>query len=282
MNQFLMVVCIVVLIGLFMLWPAKRNNKLCAPFWGFNFAHRGLHNKSKTIPENSLPAFRAAVSDGYGMELDVQLSKDGQVVVFHDDDLERVCGAQGRVDSYTFEELRKMRLVGTEEKIPLFTEVLDAVAGQTPMVVELKMGPRNKELCEKTYALLKSYEGDYCVESFDPRIVRWFKKNARQVVRGQLAASPKTLGNGILGVLVGSLLCNFLGRPHFISYHKAGGPFTVPIVQSGAMRVVWTVEDTDDYEKLQEENDAVIFEHYTPEPRYKMPPEAAPKKGRPI
>ena len=125
-------------------------------FWHINFAHRGLHDMKKGIPENSLAAFRAAVEAGYGAELDVQLSKDGQVVVFHDDTLKRVCGVEGDVVDYDYEDLRKMSLNGTGETIPLFTEVLKIFEkGIGPLIVELKTGKRNKELCRKTYEILK-------------------------------------------------------------------------------------------------------------------------------
>lgn len=269
-NLILFVFCILVLITLFLLWPGKRRPKLAAPFWGFNYAHRGLHSKDKTVPENSLAAFDAAASAGYGMELDIQLSKDKQVVVFHDDTLDRVCGTPGRVDDFTYEELRKLRLHDTDQYIPLFTEMLDVVDGRTPLIVELKTsGANNNELCAASYEILKGYKGDYCVESFDPRIVRWFKKNAQGVLRGQLASPPKNLGMGITGFLVGTLLCNFLGRPDFIAYNIGKRPFTVPLVESGAMRVAWTARPQDDIEKVEAENDAVIFEFYEPEPRYK-------------
>lgn len=272
MNIFFLALFGAVLICLFFLWPARRAPELCAPFWGVNFAHRGLHTKDKKVPENSMAAFEAAACAGYGIELDIRLSKDGEVVVFHDDDLQRVCGQPGRVDAYTLQELQNFALHGTRQTIPLLSQVLQLVNGRVPLLIELKMGPANQQLCEKAMQLLTPYQGPYCIESFDPRIVRWFKKNHKQVLRGQLAASPKALGNGISGFLVGTLLCNFLGRPHFIAYGKGPTPLTVPIVQSGAMRVVWTVRDTDNHETFENENDAVIFEFYTPKPRYKQPP----------
>jgi glycerophosphoryl diester phosphodiesterase len=269
-NLILFIFCILVLIMLFMLWPGKRRPKLAAPFWGFNYAHRGLHTKDKTVPENSLAAFDAAAKAGYGMELDIQLSRDKQVVVFHDDTLNRVCGASGRVDDFTYEELRKLRLHDTDQYIPLFTEILEVVDGRTPLIVELKTsGSNNDELCAASYEILKQYKGDYCVESFDPRIMRWFKKNAPNLLRGQLASPPKDMGMGVTGFLIGTLLCNFLGRPDFIAYSIGKRPFTVPLVESGAMRVAWTARPADDAEKVETENDAVIFEFYEPEPRYK-------------
>lgn len=269
-NIILLVFCILLLIMLFMLWPGKRRPKLAAPFWGVNHAHRGLHTEDKSVPENSLAAFDAAAKAGYGMELDVQFSKDRQVVVFHDDTLDRVCGVEGRVDSRDYEELKKLRLQETDEYIPLFTEMLELVDGRTPMIVELKTsGKNNKELCQATYDILKGYDGPYCIESFDPRIVRWYKKNAPEILRGQLSAPPRHLKMGLTGFLVGTLLCNFLGRPDFVAYRIGPRPFTVPLVESGTMRVAWTARPSDDMEKVQDENDAVIFEFYHPEPKYK-------------
>ena len=130
--------------------PGKRDKARRAPFMGRNYAHRGLHRIDKSVPENSIPAFEAAARIGYGVELDVHLSKDGELVVFHDDDLMRICGAEGRVEEKTLAELRQYRLCGTEYGIPTLAEVLAAIDGRCPMIVELKRGSRNRELCRKT------------------------------------------------------------------------------------------------------------------------------------
>ena len=136
-----------------------------------------------------LAAFRAAAEKGYGVELDVQLSSDGYVVVFHDDTLDRICGVHGKVIDYPLEQLQGMKLLETAETIPLFTDVLAVLQqGAGPLIVELKtVGKRNPELCEKTREILHSYPGVFCIESFDPMIVRWFRKNAPEIFRGQLA-----------------------------------------------------------------------------------------------
>ncbi len=253
----------------FLVAPGRASKKDKKPFMYKNFAHRGLHKKDKTIPENSLAAFERASSYGYGMELDVQLSKDGQVVVFHDDTLDRVCGVESRVDEKTYDELRQLSLCGTTQTIPLFSEVLKTVRGRGPLIVELKNGKRNEELCEKTYALLKKYSGEYCIESFNPFIVRWFKKNAPEVIRGQLANPPKDY-NGEVGpltaVILGNCLLNFLARPQFIAYKITPKPFAVKLCEAlGAMKVAWTSHDWVN-EKFY---DAVIFEYYKPKLKYK-------------
>ena len=265
------VVLLLVLCGaaVYALLPGKSTPAQRAPFTGVNYAHRGLHSKDKTVPENSLAAFRAAVEAGYGMELDIALSKDGEVMVFHDDDLPRVCGVEGRLDGRTLAELRQLRLEGSEEGIPLFTQMLEEVAGRQPLIVELKTHPtRNEELCQKAWAILQSYNGPYCIESFDPRIVGWFYKNAPQVLRGQLASRPKSLGMGLQGFLIGTLLCNFMGRPHFIAYDTGYKPLSVRFAEVFAMKVAWTVRPENDVAFFEKHSDGVIFEYYLPAPRY--------------
>ena len=125
--------CILILILLLGFWaflvaPGTSGPSQRAPFSGRLCAHRGLYQKDQTIPENSLPAFAAAREHGYGVELDVQLSKDGDVVVFHDDDLKRVCGVEARVDALTTQELFALRLFASDERMPLFVEVMEALA----------------------------------------------------------------------------------------------------------------------------------------------------------
>ena len=248
--------------------PGRAKKEKKAPFMGRNFAHRGLHSEDKTVPENSLEAFRQARDAGYGMELDVQLSKDGEVVVFHDDTLERVCGVEGRVDELDCNELKELPLCGTDERIPLLGEVLELVNGSVPLIIELKNGKRNKELCEKTHALLSGYKGDYCIESFNPMIVGWFRRNAKDVLRGQLAT---TYGDyeGVdkkLALLLSRCLFNVVSRPHFIAYRIGPKPLTVKLSEAmGAMKLGYTSH----VEENEIGRDAVIFEFYRPRLKYK-------------
>ena len=258
-------------VPLFMLAPGRASRSRKLPFFGRNFAHRGLHTADRSIPENSMEAFRLAAENGYGVELDVRLSKDGQVVVFHDDTLERVCGIPGRVDDFDYEDLRHMKLYGSSWGIPLFSEVLDVLGGGVPIICELKTGPRNHELCSKTCDLISSYRGDVCIESFDPRIVAWFRLHAKHLIRGQLATLPSrypddVTGGKIFAFLAGNTLLNFLGRPQFIAYEVGSQPFSVRLVQFlGAMKVGWTSHDA----KNEQNKDVVIFEYYRPLKVYK-------------
>ena len=253
----------------FLLAPGSVTKRQKAPFYGRNLAHRGLHSEDKSIPENSLEAFRLASRAGYGAELDVQLTKDGQVVVFHDDTLDRVCGVHARVDEKSYNELKLLSLCGTNQRIPLLTEVLEVYGGRGPLIVELKTGKRNRELCEKTYAILSDYQGEVCIESFNPMIVRWFRHHGKDLVRGQLAAPTQEYGDAVsprTAFLLSHCLLNFLSRPQFIAYRTGHRPLSVHFSEAlGAMRFGWTSHN----ERNERHRDGVIFEFYRPQLRFK-------------
>ena len=159
-----------------------------------------------------------------------------------------------------------------EETIPLFTEVLDVLSkGAGPVIVELKSGKRNDELCEKTRELLRGYPGIYCVESFDPGIVNWFRKNAPEIIRGQLAmpASHYAAGtNPLLARLLAGCRFSVLNRPDFIAYQVGPRPDRMlRMRQKGVLLIGWTSHD---YKKDAKENDGVIFESCTPPLRYDL------------
>lgn len=254
---------------LFALAPGRAKTQQKAPFMGRNIAHRGLHSVDKTVPENSLAAFRAAVEHGYGVELDVHLTADDRLVVFHDDTLERMCAVEGRITDFSYAELCQLRLNGTDQRIPLLEEVLAVIGGKVPIVLEIKRSRRNRETCQHVYHALWRYRGAYCVESFDPMVVRWWKKNAPQVLRGQLSCRREELhGTTRLNAfLLSHLLTNFLCRPHFIAYGICEKkPWTLRLCERmGAMRVAWTSRSW----KSEADHDTVIFEFYRPRIRFK-------------
>ena len=254
----------------YLIAPEKASEEKKKPFMGANIAHRGLHRADGSIPENSLKAFVAAVENGYGVEFDVHITRDDHLVVFHDDTLLRMCGVEENIEDLTYAELQKYNLGKTYEKIPLLSEVLMTVSGRTPIILELKRGKRNKELCEHTYAMVQAYHGDLCVESFDPMIVRWWRKNAPEVLRGQLSCTAEHF-DGQLPVLqsfaLSHLLTNFLARPNFIAYGVYGKkPLTVRLSEMmGAMKVAWTSHNWE----TEDTNDTVIFEFYRPRLKFK-------------
>lgn len=256
--------------SLFLLAPGTSSRRQREPFMGTNVAHRGLHSRDKSVPENSLEAFRLAAEAGYGIELDVQFSKDKQVVVFHDDTLDRVCGVHARVDELTYDELKELRLCGSDQIIPLFTEVLGVIRGRSPIICELKNGRNNRELCEKTYEIISGYRGDICVESFNPMIVAWFRFHAKDLLRGQLAQPMRFYDaetmSAPLAYALGHTLFNCLARPQFIAYRIGFRPLSVRMSELlGAMRVGWTSHEP----RNEAGRDTVIFEFYRPKVKFK-------------
>ena len=257
-------------IATYLIAPTRPTKAQKAPFWGANIAHRGLHRPDRSVPENSIPAFAAAVEAGYGVEFDVHITADGELIVFHDDVLRRMCGVEGAVEKFTYAELRELHLAATQEKIPLLRDVLTTVGGRTPIVLELKSGHDNRRLCELTCAELSLYHGPVCIESFDPRILRWWRFNAPQMMRGQLSSalcSYQGRRKRLLAFAMSNLLYNCLGRPHFIAYGIYGKkPITVRLCEKmGAMRFAWTSHGPAN----EQANDAVIFEYYRPRTKFK-------------
>lgn len=258
---------IITALPLLLVAPGYAPKSKKAPFTGVNYAHRGLHTADRSVPENSLKAFELAASAGYGIELDVQLSSDGQVVVFHDDTLDRVCGIHARVNEKTYDELHGMSLCGSTETIPLFTDVLELIAGRGPLIVELKTCRKKKELCEKTCAILRKYRGDVCIESFDPAIVAWFRLHGREFIRGQLSMASEhyELKPKLLGFCASRTLFNFLAKPQFIAYSIGEMPPLVKLSCAlGAVKVGWTSHGAEN----EKDHDSVIFEFYKPQTEF--------------
>ncbi|HBU12085.1 MAG TPA: glycerophosphodiester phosphodiesterase [Clostridiales bacterium] len=233
----------------------------------YRFAHRGLHNEE--FPENTLPAFLRAAERGYAIELDVRLSKDGEVMVFHDDELKRVTGQEGRVADCTAEELARMGACGTRHTIPRFTDVLREVGGKTPILIETKNEGGAGALEAALYELLRGYGGRYAVQSFSPFSIGWFKKNAPEVLRGQLSAHFTEGAEHIAAYkrfIIKSLLSNVFCRPNFISYERGGvaDAEVRRLRKTGLPVLAWTVRNTRQEQQARQDADSVIFEQYLP------------------
>ena len=271
-----MTVCIsfiLFLILLFVLWlllicPSDVSDSQIKPFCGHAFAHRGLHSQMENAPENSLQAFRLAVEHGYGIELDIALSRDHQVVVFHDTSLMRMCGVEGRIDEFDYEDLRKLSLNGSSEHIPLFSDVLSLVAGQVPLIVEFKRCADNKTLVRMALDLLNAYQGPYCVESFDPTILSRIRHARPKILRGQLSCHLMRDGNGLKAFPLQYLLFNFISRPHFIAYDHTqmqNLSYRAAVKLLHAVPAAWTVRSQEDFYALFDAGiDIQIFEGFLP------------------
>ena len=233
-----------------------------------DYAHRGLWNAE--LPENSLGAFKNAVERGYGIELDVQLSKDGRIMVFHDATLNRVCSHPGKLCDYTCEELQKIKLLGSEYTIPTFVDVLRTVNGRVPLLIELKGETSNTELCKRLAAVLDKYKGPFCVESFNPFLLRWFKKHRKGYARGQLVTKMTKKDSNqkpIVNFLLTHMLTNLLSRPDFIAVDgKIRNRPMIHICET-VMRsrvFVWTVKSKEELIECHGERRRTIFERFDP------------------
>lgn len=272
MSAFIVILILIVLY-LFAIYPATPRKEITESFNRLNCAHRGLYLVDQSIPENSLPAFKRAAERGYGVELDVQLTKDCEVVVFHDDTLIRACGVDGYLCDYTFDELQQFKLFNTEYTIPLFSDVLEVLEGSSPLICELKIVPNRDLLCAKTYALLKTFKSPYCIESMDPKTVGWFKSNAPSVMRGQLSENYKDCISEpmrpVPSFLLSRMMTNCIARPHFIAYGLGPKCLSAKISEKlGAFRVTWTVRPSNDIGSIEKTTDCIIFEHYLPEKKF--------------
>ena len=240
-----------------------------------DYAHRGLH--SGQIPENSLPAFARAAEMGYGIELDVQLSSDGVITVFHDDTLIRMTGVEGKLCEYTCEQLRRLRLGDSEETIPTLDEVLETVGGRVPLLIELKGESAGgaDALCERLTQRLDRYSGDYCVESFNPVILSWFRSHRPDIVRGQLVTNTlkdRPKGNPFLNFLLTHLMLNVISRPDFVAYNEKYArewALWLNIRLLRALPFVWTVRDEAGWKAAHDRKICTIFEGFLPDIQHK-------------
>lgn len=253
---------IIILIYLYLVLPANAKGITLPETY---YAHRGLHDDN--LCENSLGAFKAAHDKGFGVELDVQYTKDRKIVVFHDDTLKRICGIDKPLYEFTYAELEEsVRLKDSEEKIPLFEDVLK-VLEPSPIICEIKpqLGIKNTDICAEVYEYIKNYKGFMCVESFSPYVVGWFKDNAPEVIRGQLSmddVNEHECKERITYILLKELLTNYIARPHFIAYRYTDSSFGLDFIKSftNVLKVCWTPKGNSEINKAKEKFDYYIFE----------------------
>lgn len=264
MIAVLIAVVVLIALFLFLIFPSPRRHPARKRMAGRYIAHRGLHDA--TLPENSLAAFRAAIERGYAIEIDIHLTADGELAVFHDDDLKRVCGVDKRVEDCTMAELKALRLKDTEERIPTLAECLALVDGQVPLLIEFKCISMDcAALCRAADTVLSAYKGEYWIQSFYPTVLRWYRKHRPDVCRGQLASAfPK---EAFHKQLLGCLLFNVLARPDFVSYdHTYVGHLCREICTLlGAFPVGWTFTEQAALNRCKGQFRTYIFEGFVPD-----------------
>lgn len=221
------------------------------------FAHRGLHGKG--VAENSRTAFRAAIEAGYGIELDVRLSRDGYAMVFHDAHLDRLAGTAGRCGAMTCDKLSALSLAGGADRIEPLSAILSVVAGRAPLLIELKTDDDRHiaaKLCLSVRHALEGYRGDAAVMSFDPGVDRWFAEHAPRLVRGLV------IGRATRQASLRRHLSLRRARPHFLAHDVRALPSrrSRAARRAGLPVLAWTVRSAAEQAAAAEHADQVIFE----------------------
>ena len=262
---------VLIILYLLAIMPKLRKNPNRIRFEGWYYAHRGLHDNRYQVPENSLEAFRLAVENGYGIELDVQLTKDLVAVIFHDYDLNRACGVDKKVSDLDYKELLKYTLFKSQERVPTLREALDCIDGRVPIIVELKIPWKPNSTCMAAAKELVDYRGLYCIESFNPFGLAWYKKHYPGIIRGQLSTDfikEKIDGSRMQYFILKHLLFNFHTRPDFIAYqhkYKKRLSFTICRKLYKAWSVGWTIKSQKRLDECKAYYDTFIFEGFKPD-----------------
>lgn len=234
-------------------------------------AHRGLHDAARGVIENTPTAFAAALSGGYGIELDVQMSADGVPVVFHDSTLERLTHAGGAVRAVSASALRQIRLRGTDDRILPLTEILDQIAGQAPVFIEMKSHfDGDLSLALACARLAAERSEPLALMSFDPDLISAVRRAAPDVPRGLVAQAWYGGGGKRLGAAkrfaMGQVLHWPRTRFHFAAYrvHDLGTPAPRLARAAGIPVLTWTVRTAQDRIRAHRLADQMIFEGFTP------------------
>ena len=226
-------------------------------------AHRGYHNNKKGIPENSVLAFKKAIDNNYLIELDVRLTKDQKLVVFHDDNLKRVCGVNKRVKDLTYRELLKYNLFDTTLKVPLFSDVIKLVNGRVPILIETKYHNRYGVLEKILINELSNYKGLYAIQSFYPMSLLWLKRNTKDIPIGLLSSNFKNDLNRLKSIIGKTLILDLFFKTDFISYDVKGLPNNYLSYKGDKKKIViWTIKNKKDYDLARQYTDSLICENF--------------------
>lgn len=221
------------------------------------FAHRGLHGPGRI--ENSRAAFEAAIAAGHGIELDVQASRDGKAVVFHDYELGRLTDRPERVCGFALAEIERIRLRDSEETIAGLAEISRLIAGRAPLLIEVKAPGRDVDaLSRAVAATLSGYHGPVAVMSFNPEVGRWFARHAPEVLRGLVVTEQNKRRRGIFE----RYLALWRARPDFLAYDIRDLPsrFADRARHRGLKVLTWTVRTLKDRARAAEHADQIIYE----------------------
>ncbi len=279
----LIILLAVIWLYLFLLYPGKSRKERMRVFTQYYIAHRGLFDNATPAPENTRRAFRKAAGADFGIELDVQLTRDNQVIVIHDYDLNRTSGINQKVSDCTFKMFQEYRIFSSNEQVPGFSEVLSLINGTVPLIVELKSkSVSDAKLCERVSQCLDTYNGPFCIESFSPLIVNWFRVHRPEYLRGFLSTDyfkdracstplPSSLRASIVlsiqKFILTNCLMNFLIRPDFIAYnihYKNQLSYRICTGLFGIVKAGWTIKNEEELQTAKSSFDVIIFDSFLP------------------
>ncbi|MFO1102789.1 MAG: glycerophosphodiester phosphodiesterase family protein [Methylocystis sp.] len=241
-------------------------------------AHRGLHDAAEGVIENSISAARAAIASGFGVECDVQLTADGELVVFHDETLDRLTDGAGAVATRKAEELKRLRLRGSNDAIPAFPDFLAAIGGRTPIVVEIKSAfDGDTTAALRAAQALARYDGPVAIESFDPDLIAFLRARAAALgiahrplgIVGEAQYSEADWPQ--LSAAQRAELTHFLHYkrtlPDFLSWNVRDLPHAIPLLLRDALGIpitAWTVRSLEIAAPARDWTDQIVFEGFAP------------------
>lgn len=264
----MIIILVIIFMYIFMIKPRMTKTDETKSFKTYFYAHRGLFDNNNGIPENSILAFDRAIKNGYGIELDVHVTKDKKCIVFHDDNLKRMTSIDNEISNMTYDEIKKAKLLNTNIEIPLFDEVLRFIDGRVPLIIEIKSLSNSLNESKIIQQKLDAYNGKYCIESFNPLVLLWYRKNRRSIIRGQLSTNylkDKVSGSKIRNFMLTYLFFNVLSRPDFISYnflYKTNISFIACTQFLEAIAVAWTIHSEIEYKASKKYFDIFIFQDF--------------------
>ena len=220
-------------------------------------AHRGVHIDA---PENSIKAFKKAVSKNYIIEFDVHLLKDNTIVVFHDNNLKRMIGKDIKLKDCTYEDIKDLKLLNTDNSIPKLEDVLKVIDGKVPIIIELKSDRKVGLLEKELVKILDNYSGKFCIKSFNPLSIRWFKKNKPNYIRGLLLDNKK---KSLISRICRSNISLFLARPDFLScnYKLHNNKKILKYMKKNPV-IAWTIKNDEELNKNKDMFYNLIVDFY--------------------
>jgi glycerophosphoryl diester phosphodiesterase len=232
-------------------------------------AHRGLHDASRGIIENTASAFQAAIDKGYAIECDLQITRDGEAVLFHDDAVERVIDGTGLVRDMTAAEIKALDIRHSKDHVQTLAEMLAQVKGQVPLVIELKpQWDGDERLAARTVAVMKGYQWPYCLMSYDPDVVAAIRRMSPETIRGIVAEKDLDYYAGTMApsklIELRTLAHLPRSRPDFLSFHCEELPWApVAAFRAGGKPVIsWTIRSPEQARRTRRHSDQITFEGF--------------------